>query len=111
MVYYHRFFMSRSLHKNDRFVSPSRAAPMGWHGNAAWPCALAPSHMPLRLHGFELASRLPAMCVQLVVAGAVLLASKVQESPRGLDDVSHVCFEAKHANKRDAWPTPQDKVR
>lgn len=64
VVYYHRFFMSRSLHKNDRF---------------------------------------------LVVAGAVLLASKVQESPRGLDDVSHVCFEAKHANKRAAWLTPQDK--
>ncbi len=47
---------------------------------------------------------------QLVVAGAVLLASKVQESPRGLDDVAHVCFEAKHANKRAAWPT-EDKVR
>lgn len=65
VVYVHRFFMSRSLKANDRF---------------------------------------------LVIAAAVLLASKVQESPRPIDDVARAAFEAKHANKKAAWQHPNEKA-
>ncbi|EFJ41581.1 cyclin [Volvox carteri f. nagariensis] len=55
MNYINRFFLTRSIGKNDR---------------------------------------------HLVVGGAVLLASKVQESPRPVQDVAYVLLQLKHANKQ-----------
>ncbi|GLC39991.1 hypothetical protein PLESTM_000977900 [Pleodorina starrii] len=55
MNYINRFFLTRSISKNDR---------------------------------------------HLVVGGAILLASKVQESPRPVQDVAYVLLQLKHANKQ-----------
>ncbi|KAG2482461.1 hypothetical protein HYH03_018607 [Edaphochlamys debaryana] len=61
MTYINRFFLTRSITKNDRY---------------------------------------------LVVGGALLLASKVQESPRSVQDVAYVLLHLKNANKQSPQYVP-----